>query len=108
MKRATKLLLEAVKLDDKPRLRGQIGELKRLLKRANTPIKITIISDNITKVRIFRVSELEVFNVKQFSLRPGNYIAIGIRDGYRDVRKEFRVTPEIPISVVTVICEEKV
>ena len=108
MKRSTKLLLEAVKLDDKPRLRGQIAELKRLLKRANTPIKITIISDNITKVRIFRVSELEVFNVKQFSLRPGNYIAIGIRDGYRDVREEFRVTPEIPISVVTVICEEKV
>ena len=108
MKRATNLLLEAVKLEDKPRLRNQISELKRLLKRANTPIKITLISDNITKVTIFRISKLEVFNVKQLSLRPGNYIAIGIRDGYRDVREEFRVAPEIPTSVITVICEEKI
>ncbi|MDA9109909.1 hypothetical protein N9K05_05705, partial [Woeseiaceae bacterium] len=98
----------AVKLEDKPRLRNQINELKRLLKRANTPIKITLISDNITKVTIFRISKLEVFNVKQLSLRPGNYIAIGIRDGYRDVREEFRVAPEIPTSVITVICEEKI
>ena len=108
MQRATNLLLEAVKLEDKPRLRNQINELKRLLKRANTPIKITLISDNITKVTIFRISKLEVFNVKQLSLRPGNYIAIGIRDGYRDVREEFRVAPEIPTSVITVICEEKI
>jgi serine/threonine protein kinase len=108
MQRATNLLLKAIKIEGGPRLKSQISELNRLLKRANTPIKITLLSDNLTRVRVFRVSELEIFNVKQMTLRPGNYTVVGIREGYRDVRVEFRVAPEIRTTPIIIICEEKI
>ena len=108
MQRATNLLLKAIKIEGGPRLKSQISELNRLLKRANTPIKITLLSDNLTRVRVFRVSELEIFNVKQMTLRPGNYTVVGIREGYRDVRVEFRVAPEIRMTPIIIICEEKI
>ena len=108
MQRATNLLLKAIKIEGGPRLKSQISELNRLLKRANTPINITLLSDNLTRVRVFRVSELEIFNVKQMTLRPGNYTVVGIREGYRDVRVEFRVAPEIRTTPIIIICEEKI
>lgn len=108
MQRATNLLMKSTKIEGGLRLKEQISELNRLLKRANTPVRITLLSDNLTRVRVFKVSELEIFNVKQITLRPGNYIVVGIREGYRDIRVEFRVAPEIRISPITIICEEKI
>ena len=51
---------------------------------------------------------LGVCKEKGLSLKPGDYIALGNRKGYRDVRLEFRVTPEkMPLSV-EIACEEKI
>ena len=44
----------------------------------------------------------------ELQLRPGNYVAIGVRTGYRDVRIEFRVAPEIDMQPIIVKCEEAI
>jgi len=106
MEKAAKLLIEASLFEKKPRLNAQIQELRRLLKRANTPIEILLVSDNYTNVKILKVGALNLFEIRNIKLRPGNYVAVGIRTGFRDVRVEFTVAPEINMKPIKVICEE--
>jgi len=54
------------------------------------------------------VGELGTFNQKQIALKPGNYVAVGNRNGYRDVRVEFQVTQQGLSSPVVVVCKEPV
>lgn len=91
-----------------PRLAGQRDELSRLMKRAVTALPVPLVSDNVTEVSIYRVGKLGNFTRRQVSLRPGTYVAVGIRPGYRDVRHEFRVAPEIDIEPIVVQCEEPI
>lgn len=91
-----------------PRLQGQLDELQVLLETSQVPLDITLVSDNLTEVTVLRVAELGLFEQTTLSLKPGNYVAVGSRPGYREVRKEFTVgfgkTPE----QVVVQCEERV
>ena len=91
-----------------PRLAQQRDELSRLLKRAVTPVQVALVSDNLTTVSVYRVGNLGNFTSKQLSLRPGTYVAVGIRPGFRDVRREFRVAPELEMSPIEVRCEEQI
>jgi hypothetical protein len=109
MKRATTLLVDVTRMDEiGPRLEGQRDELSRLLKRAATPVSIELISDNLTSVSIYKVGVLGNFANTRLDLRPGTYVAVGVRPGYRDVRLEFRVAPEIDMQPVVVRCEEPI
>jgi hypothetical protein len=91
-----------------PRLAGQKDELSRLLKRAATALTVPLISDNVTEVSIYKVGRLGNFMRKEINLRPGTYVAVGSRPGFRDVRLEFRVAPEIEMEPVVVQCEEQI
>ena len=109
MQRATNLVLTVTRMSDAgPRLNGQKDELSRLLKRAATPLEVEFVSDNLTEVSVFRVGRLGRFSSQQLKLRPGNYVAVGNRAGYRDVRIEFRVAPELEMQPVVVRCEEPI
>jgi len=109
MKRATALVVDVTVMPDiGPRLAGQRDELSRLLKRAATPVSVDLVSDNMTSVSIYRVGTLGNFGNSQLDLRPGNYVAVGIRQGFRDVRVEFRVAPEIEMQPVEVVCKEPI
>lgn len=109
MRDATKLVVEiTTRQDVGPRLEKQRDELSRLLKRAVTPLSVPLVSDNVTQVSIYRVGRLGVFTETKIELRPGTYVAVGVRPGYRDVRQEFRVAPEIDIETVVVRCEEQI
>jgi tetratricopeptide (TPR) repeat protein len=90
------------------RLGEQRDELSRLLKRAATAITVPIVSDNVTQVTIYKVGRLGNFMRKEVTLRPGTYVAVGSRPGYRDVRQEFRVAPENDMQPVIVQCEEPI
>jgi serine/threonine protein kinase/tetratricopeptide (TPR) repeat protein len=90
------------------RLAGQRDELSRLLKRAATPLPIPLISDNVTEVFVYKVGRLGNFMRKEIRLRPGTYVVVGSRPGYRDVRLEFRVAPEIDMEPVIIQCEEAI
>jgi tetratricopeptide (TPR) repeat protein len=109
MARATRLVVDITRMPAiGPRLAGQRDELSRLLKRAATPLTVQLVSDNMTNVSIYKVGKLGSFETHQLDLRPGTYVAVGNRPGYRDVRLEFRVGPEIDMPPVVVRCEEAI
>ena len=109
MQSATQLLLDVTRITPMgPRLEDQKNELSRLLKRAATPLAVQLVSDNATDVSIFRIGRLGTFATREITLRPGEYVALGSRPGYRDVRMEFRVAPEIEMSSIVVKCEEQI
>jgi tetratricopeptide (TPR) repeat protein len=109
MAEATKLVVNITRMPTLgPRLAADRDELSRLLKRAATPLTVRIVSDEMTNVSIYKVAKLGTFDSVEVSLRPGTYVAVGSRPGYRDVRTEFRVAPEIEMDAVVVRCEEQI
>ena len=109
MQKATQLVVSITRMETiGPRLGEQRDELTRLLKRAATPLTVQLLSDNETDVSIYKVGKLGSFTSTELSLRPGTYVAVGIRPGYRDVRLEFRVAPEEEMTPVVVRCEERI
>jgi tetratricopeptide (TPR) repeat protein len=109
MQKATRLLLDISRISPVgPRLDDQKEALSRLLKRAATPLDVQLVSDNMTDVAIYQVAKFGTFSRQDLQLRPGVYVAVGSRPGYRDVRVEFRVAPEIEMTPVVVQCEEPI
>ncbi len=109
MQQATQTLLNISRMDGVgPRLTDQKDQLSRLLKRAATPLTVQLVSDNATEVSVYRIGKLGVFANRELELRPGNYVAVGVRPGYRDVRLEFRVAPELDQQPIVVRCEEPI
>ncbi|HET6628277.1 MAG TPA: protein kinase [Woeseiaceae bacterium] len=109
MQQATDLLLQISRMASVgPRLEDRKDELSRLLKRAATPLTVRFVSDNATQVSIFRVGQLGTFTTQELQLRPGTYVATGHRAGFRDVRLEFRVAPELELEPIVVKCEERI
>ncbi len=109
MQQATMLVVEITRMPDiGPRLAGQRDELSRLLKRAATPVRVELVSDNQTSVTVYKVGVLGNFATTAIELRPGTYVAVGSRPGFRDVRHEFRVAPEIDMQPVVIRCEEPI
>jgi len=91
-----------------PILQRQLRELQRLLVLSRQPVAVTFQSDNATVVTLQKVGRLGSFEEKQVDLRPGDYVAVGQRKGYRDVRKSFRVPAGEPALSVLVVCEEAI
>ena len=89
------------------RLSGQIKTLDRAIATQRTPLPVTLISDNATNVTIYRVGELGRFQQRTVSVVPGRYVAVGKRNGFRDVRVEFAVSSTNRNASVTVKCEEQ-
>ncbi len=94
--------------DPGPKLQKQIEDLQATLTAAVTPVPIQLVSDNYTEVALLKVGELGRFSTKNLTLKPGNYVATGIRPGYRDVRLEFQVTGESPAEPISIICTDPV
>tara|TARA_Y100000389_G_C17467844_1_gene527343 strand:+ start:1848 stop:4163 length:2316 start_codon:yes stop_codon:yes gene_type:complete len=109
MQVATKLIINiTTRPNIGQRLKLQRNELSRLLKRAATTHRVVLYSDNDTSVSIYRIGKFGNFVRKEIDLRPGTYIAVGSRSGFRDVRLEFKIAPEIEIQPVIIKCEEKI
>jgi tetratricopeptide (TPR) repeat protein len=109
LQQATKLVVDITLMGDiGPRLAGQRDELSQLLKRAATPVPVQLESDNLTQVSVYKVGTLGRFTNTRLELRPGTYVAVGVRPGFRDVRREFRVAPELEMQPVVVRCEEPI
>lgn len=91
-----------------PRLQSQLDELQGLLETSQIPVDINLLSDNLTTVTLLRTAELGLFEQTRLSLKPGNYTAIGRREGFREVRVEFTVGYGQTPSQVVVQCVEPV
>lgn len=109
MQAATQLVVDITRMPNLgPRLIDQRDELGRLLKRAATPLPVQLLSDNLTNVSIYKIGKLGSFDRHEVNLLPGKYVAVGSRLGFRDVRLEFRVAPEIDMQTIIVRCEEQI
>jgi tetratricopeptide (TPR) repeat protein len=109
MQKATMMVVNITRMPEVgPRLGAQRDELSRLLKRAATPLKVQLVSDNATDVSIYKVGKLGSFETHELTLRPGTYVAVGSRPGFRDVRLEFLVGPEQEAKPIVIRCEEAI
>jgi hypothetical protein len=93
---------------DGPRLRAAGQRLAELVAIARTPVRVTIESDHLTDVSVYRVGRLGRFGMHELSLRPGTYTVVGSRDGFRDERIELVVRPGLEPVRVAVFCKIKV
>ena len=94
--------------DPGPVLSRKARELQNLVAAAETPVRIAIASDNQTEVTIYRVGKLGTFERKDMELLPGRYTAVGTRNGFRDVRREFTIMPGREPPSLVVRCEEQI
>ena len=90
------------------KLAAQTAELDRLVTIMSTPVTITINSDNLTEITIYKVGSLGHFFNRDLSLTPGHYTIIGTRRGYRDIRKALELTPETGALRIRVQCNEPI
>lgn len=91
-----------------PILSRQIKTLGEWLARADVPVPVSLRSDNITQVTIYRVGVLGAFEQRSLELVPGSYTVVGTRPGYRDVRREISVMPGAAPEPVVIRCEDKI
>lgn len=93
--------------DPGPLLSGQVARLKALIAAAR-PVAVQFESDNLTSVVIHKVGKLGAFTSRTVELRPGSYVVVGTRDGYRDVRRNVRIAPDGGREPINVRCEEPI
>jgi tetratricopeptide (TPR) repeat protein len=89
-------------------LSTQLDLLEGYLENSQIPINVQFISDNLTDVTLLRIEHFGLFEQQKMSLKPGNYVAVGKRPGYREVRKEFVVGFDQTPSLVIVQCDEPI
>ena len=91
-----------------PVLESQVARLDKALELANTPVRVTLRSDEQTDVVVYKIARLGRFAEHLLELRPGTYTAVGSRIGYRDVRESFTIEPGAQALSVTIACTEPI
>jgi eukaryotic-like serine/threonine-protein kinase len=91
-----------------PVLKDQLARLNVWVARAEAPVSVTLQSDGVTNVTLYRVGELGAFDTHTVMLKPGDYTVVGTRPGYRDARRQFSVAPEHAVTGIDIRCEEKI
>jgi serine/threonine protein kinase len=94
--------------EGKPELAERVRSLEIAVQLASTPIAVVFESDAVTEVVIRGVGTLGNFSRRDVPLKPGRYVVVGRRDGYRDTRSEISVIPGRQQPVVEVRCTEKI
>ncbi|MDQ1309917.1 MAG: eukaryotic-like serine/threonine-protein kinase [Pseudomonadota bacterium] len=91
-----------------PVLTDQVAAVERLIAGAEKPVRVALASDNQTEVTIYRVGRLGAFEHKDMELLPGRYTVVGVRPGYRDVRRELTLLPGSAAPTLVIRCEEPI
>lgn len=108
-KSAGELIASAQKMaESAPRLRAQLAKTRELLTAYSTPLPLRLRSDGQTEVSVLRVGRYGTLTERTLELLPGDYVAVGQRNGYRDVRVDFRIRAGQTPADVLVQCVEKV
>ena len=71
-----------------PGFRARVDELRTIIEQSSVPVALVIDSDDETEITIQKVGPLGTFLRTELMLRPGRYVIVGSRDGYRDIRDE--------------------
>lgn len=82
-------------------------QLKNMLESQSRPIEVTFVSDKRTWVTVLGYRPLDRFEKVTVPIMPGNYVVIGRRRGYEEVREILRVRANDPIPPITVVATTK-
>jgi serine/threonine protein kinase len=91
-----------------PELRAQMAKVSALLPTLDRPVRVSLVSDSVTRVSITEVGQFGSFAVLDIELKPGHYTVTGTRSGYRDVRREITVNPGENNQIVRISCDEPI
>jgi tetratricopeptide (TPR) repeat protein len=91
-----------------PALDRQVAAVEALITAAETPQRVALTSDNQTDVTVYRVGRIGTFERKELELLPGRYTVVGMRAGYRDVRRELTLLPGREAPTLAIRCEEPI
>jgi hypothetical protein len=70
-------------------------------------VDVRLVSDGLTEVSVLRVGTIGTFHgEKKVALRPGSYVVLGKRQGYRDSRQTLVVSPAQTPPPLEVRCRE--
>ncbi len=109
LEEASRLLDEANGVEGEgPKRRDAIAKLAALVASYSRPMEVSIVSDTLTEVTLHRIGRLGKFDRRVLEIRPGRYVAVGSRAGFRDVRVEFVVEPGKPLAPIRVLCQEAI
>ena len=109
LENATRLVVEAEQIEPKgPLFLQQFKRLDELVTVARILIPVTIESDNMTDVVIYKVGKLGHFQTHKLNLRPKTYTIVGTRNGFKDVRQNISVNATKNHIHITVICTESI
>lgn len=90
-----------------PALQAQIAALGDLLDSYDSPVEVTIESDNKTYIIVLGVGHVGQHLSKSINLTPGNYVLEGKREGYKNKRVPITVSANTPL-VVTLVCDQTI
>jgi len=85
--------------DAGPKFAVLLRDAEEIVALASTPQAVLLTSDGLTEVVIMRVSKLPAFSETTVMLRPGQYQAMGSRDGFVDVLVPFKVVAGESVTV---------
>ena len=106
--RVAELLAEAAAEGDHgARIDAKILNLRELFATWTRTVRLTLRSDNRTEVRISPGRALGKFRQLQLEVLPGDYVAIGRRRGFREVRLRVPVPPGSDPLTFEVVCNER-
>jgi len=94
--------------EGRPKLAEQVRNLEIAVQLASTPISVVFESDTVTEVVIRGFGTLGNFARRDVPLKPGRYVVVGRRNGYRDTRSEILVIPGKQQPVVEVRCTDEI
>ena len=107
--KAKKLLKTAQGINQRgAKLEKQIENVSKIIVQARNPIPVNFFSDNKTKVTIFKIGSLGLFEKRTIDLVPGKYVALGQRIGFRDVRLDFAIEPNEVDKNISIMCVESI
>jgi hypothetical protein len=91
-----------------PRHREATSRLEALVASYSQSVEVPIVSDALTDVTLNRIGRLGKFDRKVVEIRPGRYVLLGTRPGFRDVRVEIVVEPGKTVAPIVVRCQEAI
>ena len=98
----------AAVIGEAPRLRAQVSALRAQLQRYDSPVRLVIQSDGATRIVIQKLREIGAVSKTELALKPGRYVLLGTREGFRDVRREVVLVPGDDSAVIELRCTEAI
>jgi tetratricopeptide (TPR) repeat protein len=89
-------------------LKKQTEQLNKLIATFNRLIPVTIMSDNMTDVRVRGIGKLGIIHHKTIKLKPGSYTFEGIRKGFKSKLLQVVIPHDQNNYSVSIICDESI